>query len=144
MFINLDCFKEFNDKYGHGTGDQLLIKIAAVLKTNIRSQDIVVRIGGDEFVICLGGNDETDRIGAENVAGKLVKRIGAIKSIQGKAITIGASIGILRTTATDNILSKNYYAVPTALCIRQKMQARANGSSPNIPGYVNLAAVTKQ
>ncbi|MBT9776525.1 diguanylate cyclase [Clostridium sp. MCC353] len=53
VLIDLDCFKQVNDTYGHPCGDQLLSHISEVLKSNIRSTDIIGRLGGDEFVIYL-------------------------------------------------------------------------------------------
>ena len=51
LLFDADEFKSINDQYGHETGDQVLKKIAAVLKKNFRSDDYVCRIGGDEFVV---------------------------------------------------------------------------------------------
>jgi len=50
-YIDLDNFKDVNDKYGHLIGDELLHKIAVLLKQNIRNIDTAARLGGDEFVI---------------------------------------------------------------------------------------------
>ena len=47
VIIDLDCFKQVNDTYGHPSGDQLLAHISNILKSNIRSSDIIVRLGGD-------------------------------------------------------------------------------------------------
>ncbi|MBR5336964.1 MAG: GGDEF domain-containing protein [Lachnospiraceae bacterium] len=51
VMIDVDHFKEINDKYGHGVGDKVLQKLAAVLKSTFRSDDYICRIGGDEFVV---------------------------------------------------------------------------------------------
>lgn len=58
--IDLDDFKQINDTYGHMRGNKVLRKVAATLKSSVRSQDIVCRMGGDEFVIlCVGIGDQT-------------------------------------------------------------------------------------
>lgn len=52
-YIDVDNFKEINDEYGHGTGDEVLICLATIFKEEIRPQDLVARLGGDEFSIIL-------------------------------------------------------------------------------------------
>jgi len=49
--IDVDGFKRMNDSYGHAAGDALLIELAGILKRNIRGSDVLIRWGGDEFVI---------------------------------------------------------------------------------------------
>lgn len=50
-FIDIDYFKAINDQYGHSVGDEVLLKVANSLKSQVRENDIVIRYGGDEFVI---------------------------------------------------------------------------------------------
>ncbi len=50
MFVDLDCFKNVNDSFGHQVGDELLIKVAKILQSFIRSEDILARLGGMNFV----------------------------------------------------------------------------------------------
>lgn len=52
-YLDLDNFKEINDTLGHSAGDELLVKVAKVLKLNARNTDVVARLGGDEFAILL-------------------------------------------------------------------------------------------
>ncbi len=58
LYIDLDRFKHVNDTAGHAAGDQLLIEVAAQLKTRLRDSDVLVRLGGDEFAIILRNVDE--------------------------------------------------------------------------------------
>ena len=53
MFLDIDHFKDINDKYGHLTGDKVLREIGALLKTHVRHTDVVGRFGGEEFVIIM-------------------------------------------------------------------------------------------
>ncbi len=58
IFFDLNKFKEINDYYGHGIGDELLIKIGKCLRTSVRDSDVVARLGGDEFGVILFKTDE--------------------------------------------------------------------------------------
>ena len=61
LLTDIDHFKKVNDSYGHPTGDEVLRRVAAILKASARKIDIVARYGGEEFAIVLEG---TDRAGA--------------------------------------------------------------------------------
>lgn len=68
LLIDVDDFKHVNDAHGHGIGDEVLRRIAAVLSRDIREDDVAVRIGGDEFAIILVASDRLlDREEADRV-----------------------------------------------------------------------------
>lgn len=68
IFIDIDNFKHINDVHGHLVGDQVLIEFSTLLKANIRSNDLLGRWGGEEFIII---SDNTDLEAAKNIAEKL-------------------------------------------------------------------------
>ena len=69
--IDLDHFKDYNDRFGHVAGDTLLRSIAAVMVSNIRGQDLVARYGGEEFCLVM---PETDLVGGHHLLDKLRAR----------------------------------------------------------------------
>ena len=92
MFIDLDKFKNINDSYGHDIGDQVLITVAKRLQTFIRSEDMVSRWGGDEFIcIMFNVNLEAEVI---SLANKIADEIAKECEFDGIVISISATIGI--------------------------------------------------
>jgi two-component system cell cycle response regulator len=68
LFMDLDHFKSVNDRYGHETGDRVLVAVASVLKTALRPGDVVGRYGGEEFVgVVAGAGPESARLVAERL-----------------------------------------------------------------------------
>jgi diguanylate cyclase (GGDEF)-like protein/PAS domain S-box-containing protein len=93
MFLDLDGFKEVNDKYGHTAGDTLLAQVAARLSTQLRKSDTVARLGGDEFAIILPDLFET--VGLDGVAQKIIESIAKPFTLGGTQRThITTSVGI--------------------------------------------------
>ncbi len=92
LWIDLDHFKEVNDTLGHLVGDQLLMEVAERLKSAIRAQDTVARLGGDEFAIVQTAL--VCKSDAEDLATRVVSLMGQPFHLSGRAISIGASVGI--------------------------------------------------
>ncbi len=92
LFIDLDHFKEINDSLGHDIGDLLLIEIGSRLKTTIRSTDILIRLGGDEFIIALTELPSTTQV--VEITKKILITLASPIQIHSHMISITCSIGI--------------------------------------------------
>lgn len=92
LFLDLDGFKPINDRYGHATGDLVLIHVARVLQAQVRAADTVARYGGDEFLVILPDLQVADD--ALTVAAKIGAALRGPVRIGPQDLTIGVSIGI--------------------------------------------------
>lgn len=99
LFLDLDNFKDINDHYGHMFGDQILIKVAQEIKSLFRSDDIIARMGGDEFMILM-----KNITNIELVEKRCTQILAAFDSILSKSefeFSVGASIGVAYAPAKD-------------------------------------------
>jgi diguanylate cyclase (GGDEF)-like protein/PAS domain S-box-containing protein len=92
LFIDLDRFKPVNDEHGHATGDALLEGVAQRLQRVLRPSDMLARLGGDEFAVVLPEVKDDDA--ARTVARKIVATLGEPFEVEGKRLSIGASVGV--------------------------------------------------
>jgi diguanylate cyclase (GGDEF)-like protein len=90
IMLDVDNFKEVNDRYGHPVGDQVLIQVAENLRLSTRSNDVIGRMGGDEFGFYLAGQCNLVRL--ERIARALIDNLRDIELPDGKRLT--CSIGI--------------------------------------------------
>ena len=88
-FLDLDGFKAVNDSLGHATGDALLIRVAERLRGALRAVDTLSRLGGDEFAVLIEQGDD-----AAAVADGLVEALQAPFHLDGRTVTISASVGV--------------------------------------------------
>ncbi|MFZ3072376.1 MAG: sensor domain-containing diguanylate cyclase [Thermodesulfobacteriota bacterium] len=91
LFMDLDFFKNINDKHGHLCGSKLLTEIGQVILHNIRSVDIACRYGGDEFVVLM---PETSKNNAHLAAEKLRKKIKEAVFLKDEGINCGMTVSI--------------------------------------------------
>jgi len=112
-FLDLDNFKYINDNLGHDVGDAVLIETAGRLRANMREEDTVARVGGDEFVLVIN-----DQGGAEQVA-DLVERIrrsvGSPVLVGGKEIVPSTSIGVALFPRDGSTVDKVMRAADAAM-----------------------------
>ncbi|MGF2038458.1 MAG: diguanylate cyclase domain-containing protein [Nostoc sp. CmiVER01] len=92
LFLDLDGFKEINDRFGHGIGDDFLVAIARRLESCLRGGDTVARFGGDEFTVLL--EDIKDITDATNVAKRIQDALRLPINLNGYQLSATASIGI--------------------------------------------------
>ena len=91
-FIDVDNFKFINDYYGHGVGDQLLVKIARRISDNSRASDLLARVGGDEFVLLTTPIGSSIQVGPE--VERMLARLREPFFIDGFEVFSSASIGV--------------------------------------------------
>jgi diguanylate cyclase (GGDEF)-like protein/PAS domain S-box-containing protein len=107
LLLDLDGFKKANDTYGHDVGDIVLIKTARLLESCVRHNDIVCRLGGDEFLIILFNCDPIST--GFTIAEEIITAIKVPVTINAEvAINIGVSIGIalfpMHGTTVENLI----------------------------------------
>jgi diguanylate cyclase (GGDEF)-like protein len=92
LFIDLDNFKQVNDRYGHAVGDEVLRGVAERLKASVRTEDTVSRHGGDEFLCLL--LEVADRERAAAIVEKIVRNLNQPYVIGGIRLNVAASVGV--------------------------------------------------
>ena len=124
MSIDIDYFKNINDKYGHPAGDKVLIEVSECLNSYIRNEDILARIGGEEFSILL---PETTLQAAKEVAERI--RVGQSKmSLTGYwqgEINVTVSIGISCLRSNDQSFEQLFSRTDKALYIAKDLGRNA-------------------
>lgn len=98
--LDIDHFKKINDTHGHNVGDDVLVEMAEILKASVRSQDIVARWGGEEFVLFL---PSVDHMQAKKILEKLIDKIERHSFAGCDAVT--ASVGVSKLRYEDDLRS---------------------------------------
>jgi len=100
--IDIDHFKQVNDSFGHMAGDVVLVELAELFKTSIRSADIVGRWGGEEFMVIL---PDTDENGAVELAEKIRRKVSENRFPKQDGITISLGVSVFNDdTSVDTII----------------------------------------
>lgn len=93
LYMDLDGFKSVNDTYGHPVGDKLLQEVASRIKKCIAKDELVARIGGDEFVVVVNNSKEDVRKRGKLIANNIINELSKIYIIDKQKIRIGCSVG---------------------------------------------------
>ncbi len=99
MQLDLDFFKAVNDSKGHAAGDLVLQEVAKIMRAETRRDDVIARVGGDEFLILIEGGAAKDRL--KEIATRLIRKIEQPIPFEKETCHISASIGITRRSAGD-------------------------------------------
>lgn len=99
LFLDIDGFKAVNDTLGHAAGDALLAEFALRLRAAVRASDTVARFGGDEFVMLV--EDMRERHNAVHIAEKILEEVRRPLRLDGREVSVTASIGIAYSDATS-------------------------------------------
>jgi diguanylate cyclase (GGDEF)-like protein len=91
LYIDVDRFKEVNDRWGHAVGDRVLAQLAERIERSCRPRDVVARFGGDEFVVLLR---DVDQAGAERIGERIVAAAGAPLELPDGPERVTLSIGL--------------------------------------------------
>jgi diguanylate cyclase (GGDEF)-like protein/PAS domain S-box-containing protein len=101
VFIDLDRFKPVNDLLGHDAGDEVLRVVAARLTELVRPDDLVARVGGDEFVVLIAGLD--DRAVAKNLCKRIDAALAEPYLLAVGPARVGASVGLAMTSGDSSV-----------------------------------------
>ncbi len=108
LYIDLNDFKQINDTHGHDFGDFILISVGTSLKSVVRDEDVVARIGGDEIIVLVSLS--SGQSGVEELAERVYAAINQPRTLNDKTITVKASIGVSifpdQADSLDTLLKK--------------------------------------
>jgi diguanylate cyclase (GGDEF)-like protein/PAS domain S-box-containing protein len=132
LFIDLDRFKDVNDAFGHGTGDEVLRTMARRVGLAIRAGDTAARIGGDEFVVL--AEELSSAAVVADFAQRLLEALAEPIVLQGKEFRVGASIGIAISPADGE---------DAATLLKKADMAMYRAKEAGRNGYAFFAAETR-
>lgn len=126
LYIDLNGFKAVNDTFGHDAGDEVLLNSAHRMRSQLRPQDCVARIGGDEFAIC------AQRIESEGLA-QLALRLETVLAephrIHGNEVVVGGSIGLHIAAAGESVSEAIRLADRAMYVVKASHHDRETGAS---------------
>lgn len=145
LYLDLDGFKHVNDTLGHEAGDAVLVAIAARLNDIVRAQDVVARMGGDEFAILVEDlSSHLARSNVEVLAQRIITEVGRPINVNGHDTAVGVSVGIaISADGTEDVetmlrdadlamySAKDHPAVRYAVAGRSDSNSTASLGAPN-------------
>lgn len=121
-YIDLDGFKEINDRWGHQAGDHLLIVLAERMRAALRESDTVARLGGDEFVAVMA--DQASEAGSVALVGRLLEVLAEAVPYQDEALSVSASIGLAFFPKQDSMDADQFLRQADQAMYRAKLSGK--------------------
>jgi two-component system cell cycle response regulator len=140
VLLDVDHFKQVNDRYGHAAGDAVLAAVGRTLGRQLRKVDLVARWGGEEFVVALTGTNETDAL---MVAERLRTRLEglSVRAPDGSVIPVTASFGVAqwdRGESADAVIDRADQAMYAAKKAGRNRVSLVSG--PAAPASADIAS----
>ncbi len=124
VYLDLDAFKQINDRFGHHVGDLLVCEVADQIRACVRPSDVVARLGGDEFAVLVEGLDDTDAL--VGLCQRILDLLRVERVVDGNVLTVGASVGLAvadASTSADDLLRNADMAMYDAKSRRRPVPA---------------------
>jgi diguanylate cyclase (GGDEF)-like protein len=125
LFIDIDRFKHINDSHGHHVGDEIITVVAERLRAAVRTQDVIARFGGDEFVVFCHA---TDAVEAEEIARRVVGDVSHPVVVSGHRIDPTVSVGVACNPAGAEITADELLRRSDVAMYRAKHEGRARAA----------------
>lgn len=136
--LDLDGFKTINDKFGHSTGDALLVEVSRRLRELLEPSGIVARLGGDEFALLLRGRSKDV---ARDVVADAIQRLGEPHSCEGRQLIVSACAGVAFTQAGESDPTQMIRRADIALfAAKRKGRQRMEVFSPELEREIKRRA----
>lgn len=118
LMIDIDNFKDINDQYGHAIGDKVLRDVATVLSKNTRKENVIARLGGEEFCLLMVGIDSDQSLKLAERLRTELERTAII--VDGKSIDVTASFGLLPASLLKDSFDENLKASDAMLYLAKE------------------------
>jgi len=141
IYIDLDNFKNINDKFGHKTGDKVLVQVSKRLKKFISQHDMLIRQGGDEFILLTKSRSEHK---LDNYLKSLITIVSKEYFIDDKEFRIGLSIGVARYPLDASNVEELLSLADTAMYEAKKVKNTYSLFSENLRHQTALKADMEQ